>query len=71
MGLPHVGRYPVATVARRDDRFAIVFTGFDGAQTIDVPFGLLGASDDLESLELRLLADLQKLGYDVARDGLP
>ncbi|CAN5197787.1 hypothetical protein BH20ACT22_BH20ACT22_14640 [soil metagenome] len=67
MGLPNVGRYPVATVGRGDDRFEIVFTGTHGAQTIDVPFRLLGAPDDLESVELRLLADLQKLGYEVTR----
>ncbi len=67
MGLPHVGRYPVAAVARREDRFEIVFTGADGDRTIDVPFRLLGAPDDLESVELRLLADLQKMGYDVTR----
>lgn len=63
-----MGRYPVAAVARRDDRFEIVFTGVDGAQAIDVPFRLLGEPKDLESLELRLLADLQKMGYDVTRD---
>jgi hypothetical protein len=67
MGLPRVELYPVAAVARRDDRFEIVFTGGRGHQTIDVPLRLLSAADDFESVELRLLADLQKLGYEVTR----
>jgi hypothetical protein len=67
MGLPNVARYPVAEVAQRADRFEIVVRGEEGARTVDVPYRLLGASDDLESVELRLLADLQKLGYEPAR----
>lgn len=67
MGLPRVEFYPVASVARRADRFEIVFTGVHGHQTIEVPLRLLSAPDDLESVELRLLADLQKLGYEVTR----
>ncbi len=68
MGLPNAERYPVAEVARRQERFEIVFSGVDGAQTVDVPFRLLGDSNDIESVELRLLADLQKLGYNVIRN---
>lgn len=71
MGLPKLESYPVAEVARREERFEIVFSGSDGAQTIHVPFRLLGASNDLEFVELRLLADLQKLGYDVIRSSTP
>ena len=67
MGLPNVGRYPIAEVAQRDDRFEIVFSGEEGARTVDVPYRLFGAMDDLESVELRLLADLQKLGYEPIR----
>lgn len=67
MGLPRVERYPIATVVRRDDRFEIVFAGTHGDHTIDVPLRLLGALDDIESVELRLLADLQRLGYEVTR----
>ncbi len=67
MGLPRVERYPIATVVRRDDRFEIVFAGTHGEHTIDVPLRLLGALDDIESVELRLLADLQRLGYEVTR----
>lgn len=67
MGLPRVERYPIATVIRRDDRFEIVFAGTQGEHTIDVPLRLLGAPDDIESVELRLLADLQRLGYEVTR----
>ncbi len=68
MGLPHPERYPVAAVALRGDRFEIVFSGIDGAQTVEVPLRLLGSSHDLESVELRLLADLQRMGYNVTRD---
>lgn len=67
MGLPNVARYPVAEVAQRDDRFEIVFSGKEGARTVDVPYRLFGEMDDLESVELRLLADLQKLGYEPTR----
>ncbi|MDQ3767160.1 MAG: hypothetical protein M3346_07425 [Actinomycetota bacterium] len=68
MGLPNARRYPVAKVARREEQFEIVFSGVDGAQTIQVPFRLLDASNDLEGVELRLLADLQKLGYTIRGD---
>jgi hypothetical protein len=71
MGLPQASRYPVAAVLRSDDRFEIVFSGDDGARTIDVPYRLFGALDDLESVELHLLADLQRLGYDARREALP
>ena len=71
MGLPNVDSHPVAEVARSEERFEIVFSGGNGAQTIHVPFRLLGTSNDLEFVELRLLADLQKLGYDVIRRPLP
>lgn len=71
VGLPNANRYPVAAVARGDDQFEIVFSGDDGARSIQVPYRLFGAKDDLESVELRLLADLQKRGYDVRRDNPP
>lgn len=67
MGLPSVARYRVAQVAQRDDRFEIVFSGEEGTRTVDVPYRLFGTMDDLEALELRLLADLQKLGYKPTR----
>lgn len=71
MGLPNARRYPVAEVARREEQFEIVFSGVDGARTIQVPFRLLDVSNDLEGVELRLLADLQKLGYNTIKGDRP
>jgi hypothetical protein len=66
-GLPNVARFPRATVQRRDDRFELAF--HDGQETtrIDVAFRHLGEIDDLELAELDLLAQLQRLGYEVER----
>ena len=66
-GLPNVARFPRATAQRRDDRFELLFHGDEDTMRIDVAFRHLGEIDDLELAELDLLAQLQRLGYDVAR----
>ena len=65
MGLPHVARYPEATVARKDEHVEIRFGGLDREQTMSVPLKYVGG--DGESAELRLLAQLQEIGYRVER----
>jgi hypothetical protein len=67
MGLPHVARFPKATVQRRTDRFELVFHGGEHTTLVEVAFRYLGEIDDLESAELGLLAQLQELGYHVDR----
>ncbi len=64
-GLPHVGRYPEASVTRRDDRLEILFGGLGREQTMSVPLRYVGG--DGEEAELRLLAQLQQIGYKVKR----
>jgi hypothetical protein len=65
MGLPHVARYPEATVTRKDEHLAIRFGGLGREQTMSVPFRYVGG--DEEEAELRLLAQLQEIGYRVER----
>lgn len=67
MGLPHVARFPKATVTRQEDRFELLFYGGEDSTRIDVDLRYLDEADDLEMTELRLLARLQELGYDVER----
>ena len=70
-GLPHVGRYPRATVTRHPDSIELLFGGAAGERRIDVPLRLLGLEDDAEAEELRLLARLEGLGYEVRRGADP
>ncbi|HEU4494023.1 MAG TPA: hypothetical protein VFR69_07515 [Rubrobacteraceae bacterium] len=65
MGLPHVARYPEATVTRNADHLRIVFGGLGREQTMSLPLGYVGG--DEEEAELRLLAQLQQIGYRVER----
>jgi hypothetical protein len=65
MGLPNVARYPEATVIRADTSILIRFTGPSGEQTMNVPLRYVGG--DEETAELRLLAQLQQIGYRVER----
>ncbi len=65
MGLPSVARYPEATVTREDERLIIRFGGLDDEQTMSVPLEYVGG--DEEAAELRLLAQLQHIGYRVRR----
>ena len=64
-GLPHVARYPEATVTRHADHLRIVFGGLGREQTRSVPTRYCGG--DEEEAELRLLARLQAIGYRVER----
>jgi hypothetical protein len=64
-GLPAASIYPRATVRPAEGRIEIVFTGAEGATQIDVDLRLLGAEvDDLEAVQLDLLAKLQRQGYE-------
>jgi hypothetical protein len=67
MGLPNVARYPEAIVARDDTSVHIRFSGpYYGEQKISVP--LQYVDGDAETAELRLLAQLQQIGYTVRRE---
>ena len=65
MGLPHVARYPEATVTREDEQLRILFGGLGREQSMSVPLKYVGG--DEEEAELRLLAHLQEIGYRVQR----
>ena len=65
MGLPNVARYPEATVIRDDTSILILFGGPFGEQKMSVPLQYVG--EDAETAELRLLAQLQEIGYSVRR----
>lgn len=64
-GLPNVARYPVATVTRETESIEIHFGGLSEEQTMSVP--LKYVDGDEEAAELRLLAQLQRIGYTVRR----
>jgi hypothetical protein len=65
MGLPNVARYPEATVTREGERVEILFGGLGPEQTMGVPLKYVGG--DEEEAELRLLSQLQQIGYRVRR----
>jgi hypothetical protein len=70
MGLPTVARYPEASVVRNETIILIRFGGPYGQQKLSVPLQYVG--EDAETVELRLLARLQQIGYRVRRgDPLP
>ena len=66
-GLPHLARYPKATVQRRAGRFELLFHGGAHTAVREVDLRYLGEVEDVEAVELDLLARLQQLGYDVER----
>jgi hypothetical protein len=66
MGLPRVERFPEATVTRDDEHLVIRFGGLADEQTMSVPLKYVGG--DEEEAELRLLAELQQIGYRVRRE---
>jgi hypothetical protein len=68
MGLPRVESFPEATVVRDGERILIRFGGLAEEQTMSVPLRYVGG--DEEAAELRLLAQLQQIGYK-ARRGRP
>ena len=59
-------RFPLATVVREAERLVIRFGGLEDEQWMSVPLKYLGA-EDAEAAELRLLAQLQQIGYEVER----
>ena len=66
-GLPAPSIYPRAIVRPAEGRIEIVFSGEEGTTRIDVDLRLLGAAaDDLEAVQLDLLAKLQAQGYETA-----
>ena len=65
MGLPNVARYPEVTVLRDETSILIHFGGPYGEQKMSVPLEYVGG--DAEAAELRLLAQLQQIGYRVRR----
>ena len=67
-GLPAPSLYPRATVRPAEGRIEIVFSGPRGATQIDADLRLLGATDDLEAVQLDLLAKLQAQGYEATWD---
>lgn len=67
MGLPHVGRFPKATVTRHEDGFQVLFHGGEHSRRVDIDLRYIEDAADLEATELRLLAHLQELGYEVER----
>jgi hypothetical protein len=67
MGLPNVARYPEATVTRDETSVLRRFSGpYYGEQEMSVPLQYVGG--DAEEAELRLLAQLQQIGYTVRRE---
>lgn len=64
-GLPNAARYPIATVTRGEDEILIHFGGLAEEQSMTVPLKYVGG--DEEAAELRLLAQLQEIGYSVRR----
>jgi hypothetical protein len=71
MGLPHVARFPKATVTREEDYFQLLFHGEEHSRRVDVDLRCMDDADDLEATELRLLARLKELGYKVERPHFP
>ena len=65
MGLPRVELFPEAAVVREDERIVIRFGGLAREQAMSVPLKYVGG--DAEEAELRLLAQLQQMGYRVRR----
>jgi hypothetical protein len=67
-GLPAPERCPVATVRRAPGVIELRFGCIDGTEMpFDVDVALLGPEADPEAEELRLLARLREMGYEVRR----
>jgi len=67
-GLPAPSLYPRATVRPAEGYIEIVFDGPQGSTQIDADLRLIGPVDDLEALQLELLAKLQAQGYETRWD---
>jgi hypothetical protein len=67
-GLPAPERCPVATVRQVPGVIELRFACVDGTEMpFDVDVALLGPEADPEAEELRLLARLREMGYEVRR----
>jgi hypothetical protein len=66
-GLPSLDRCPRAEVRRVPGRIELRFLGPDCDQALDIDLGLLGSDEDPETAELRLLARLREIGFEVER----
>jgi hypothetical protein len=67
MGLPARTRCPQATVRRSQAGIELRFLGPDCDEGLDVDLERIGPGEDLEAVELRLLAQLEAMGYAVER----
>jgi hypothetical protein len=67
MGLPARTRCPRAIVRRGEAGIELRFLGPDCDEGLDVGLERLGPGEDLEAVELRLLAQLEAIGYAVER----
>ena len=67
MGLPALTRCPQATVRRAEAGIELRFAGPACDEAHDVGLDRIGEDEDLETVELRLLAQLEALGYEVER----
>jgi hypothetical protein len=67
MGLPSRARCPEATVRRGEGRIELRFLGGKCDEGLDIDLRLLGRNQDPEAAELRLLTQLDALGYKVER----
>ena len=64
-GLPPAADFPRVTVTSDEEGFVLMFAGAAGERRLAAPWRYL--EGDPEALELRLLADLQRRGYEVVR----
>jgi hypothetical protein len=67
MGLPALSRCPRAIVRRTPTAMELRFLGPNCDEALDVAWEQVGPDDDPEAVELRLLAQLAAIGYDVER----
>jgi hypothetical protein len=67
-GLPAPALYPRVIVRPADGRIEIVFSGPRGSTQIDADLRLIEPADDLEAVQLDLLAKLQAQGYETTWD---
>ena len=67
-GLPSARTHPRVTLFTGEDGLALIFAGPAGERRLDVPWAYL--EGDRETIELRLLADLQQRGFEVGAQAL-
>jgi hypothetical protein len=66
-GLPPASRYPDALLVRDGQHLELRFGGAGETRTVEIPLWTL-EGQDIEAVQLRLLAALQERGYRVALD---